>query len=316
MRRLIASALTTMLLTGCGFGPSASAARRNGSTQLSHRASACRQHQRLDPLWVADQPEEKKALEAAWSTRLRLRALSCSRDFAPSWRDSAADVRARRRTPTAGADRELLALGRAAARETDARPGPSAAAAPGTAKTISRTDYVSTLVTAQRTGGAAVARADSRLSTSAPARISSRSRRPPGHSRPMALSPNGRLVLDGDVRQRWSYVPPRGRDLVELLRADDMYWLDADNVVALRNSSGCGCWICPAGTKTRFRSPAAVTRTWLRPCPASPAYSFFVHRGVDQVEISDLRPRRSATGRRKAHRVRLGFRGQHWRHVR
>ena len=89
MRRLIASALTTMLLTGCGLAERFSSPEERINAAVPPGSGVQAAHQRLT-LQVADQPEEKKALEAAWSTRLRLRALSCSRDFAPSWRDSAA----------------------------------------------------------------------------------------------------------------------------------------------------------------------------------------------------------------------------------
>ncbi|RVT51544.1 hypothetical protein [Rubrivivax albus] len=44
---------------------------------------------------VADRPDARQTIEPQWTTRLRLRALSCSRDELPNWRQGLAEVRAR-----------------------------------------------------------------------------------------------------------------------------------------------------------------------------------------------------------------------------
>lgn len=289
MRRLIASALTTMLLTGCGLAERFSSPEERINAAVPPGSGVQAAHQRLT-LQVADQPEEKKALEAAWSTRLRLRALSCSRDFAPSWRDSAADVRARLTNTDCfqGADRELqrwvgLQRVRLMLGQDLVRPQPQELP-----KTISRTDYVSTLVTA-RNAPVALLRGSSGFEIVDLGTGKDLFKEPStsGAFTSMALSPNGRLfstVMSGKVVMRAS---EGGETLVELLQADDVYWLDADNVVALRNSSGLRLLDLSSGDESPIPVSGSSHSNMVAPVPGQPnRYNFFVHRGVDQVEIS------------------------------
>lgn len=94
MRLLTISILIGPLLTGCELRERLDNAESRIITVLPPDSGVQGARQLLHAQ-IADQPETRKALEPIWTARLRLRALSCSRDYTPTWRDANADIRAR-----------------------------------------------------------------------------------------------------------------------------------------------------------------------------------------------------------------------------
>lgn len=80
-----------------------------------------------------------------------------------------------------------------------------------------------------------------------------------------------------------------GETLVELVQADDVYWLDNSNVMAVRSSSGFRLLDLTTGDQSLIPISDNSFAVMPAPVPGQPnRHNFFVHRGVDQVEISKV----------------------------
>lgn len=96
MRRLMngAALLALGLLAGCDAPQRLGSAedRINAAVPLSAELRIARD--RLGEMVADTHKAEQPAFEAAWSSRMRARASSCSPDYTPNWRHSAEEVRA------------------------------------------------------------------------------------------------------------------------------------------------------------------------------------------------------------------------------
>lgn len=288
MRLLIAVALFSTLLAGCGVSERFDSPenRINAAVPPDSGVQAVRQRLLAE---IADQPEVQRALEPAWAARLRLRALSCSRDYTPTWRDSKADVHARLSNNGcfADTDRELqrwlglqrlrLMLGQ----------GPLRQVPQDLPQMISRPEPVSTLVVA-RDAPVALLRNSNGFEVIELGTGRSVFKEPAsqGPYVTLDLSPNGRvftMAMSGKVVIRAS---EGGETLVELQQTNGVIWLDS-HVVAFRNGANSLRLLDLAtGDDTAVPGAGSSYSNLAARAPGLPGrFDLFVHRGLDQIEV-------------------------------
>lgn len=281
--------LVMPLLTACGLGDRLESAegRINKALPPDSGVQAARQ---LLLAQTSGQTDVQKVLEPMWAARLRLRALTCSRDYTPTWRDSNADVRARLVNATCFAeyDRSLqrwLGLQRVRLMLAQGPIRPALQAAP---PLFSHREFITTLIAARDapvallrgpTGFDVVELATGRGIFKEPA--------PQGMQVLMDLSPNGRLFTQAASGKLAIRATEGGETLVELTPADGIIWLN-DNVFALRSSNATSLRLLDlaSGEETTIPGAGNGSAYHAAPVPGAPdRFNLFVHNRVDQIEI-------------------------------
>lgn len=292
MRLLVVSILMGSLLTGCGLSERLDSAenRINAAVPPDSGVQAARQ---LLLAQIANQPDVQKALEPAWVARLRLRALSCSRDYTPTWRDSSADVRARLGNSSCFADNDRslqrwlgLQRVRLMLAQGPIRPVPEALP-----PMITHREFITTMVVA-RDAPVAMIRGASGFDVVELASGKSifREAVPQGSQGTMDLSPDGRLFTQAASGKVIVRATEGGDTLVELPQTDGVIWLDG-NVVALRSNRAASLRLLDLATGEDTPVPGAgngYTYMAARAPGAPNRFNLFVHRGVDQIEIVNV----------------------------
>lgn len=293
IRRGAAAAILCLAASGCGLSDrfDAPEGRINAALPPNSAVQAGRQ---MLLAQTATQADTQKAIDQAWAYRLKMRALSCSRGFTPSWRDSAADIRNRISDAAClqEADRVLQRwVGLQRVRLILAQPALRASAPTDTAPpTISHTEQIYNLTPARE---AAVALLTGPTGfdivdlTSARSLFRETTGRSPNSL--MSISPNGRLfyqVNDGKVVIRAS---EGGETLVELSPADGLVWLDA-NVVAIRRSNTQALQVLDLASGEDSAMPGGNT-TWayvaVRAPGADNRFVLLGSSGATQIEVVD-----------------------------
>ena len=90
---MLAGLAAVTLLSGCDLRQRFASAEDRINAEFPLSVEARQAHERLVEL-LAGQSAERAALDSNWEARLRARALSCSPDFTPTWKQSSEDIRA------------------------------------------------------------------------------------------------------------------------------------------------------------------------------------------------------------------------------
>jgi hypothetical protein len=252
--------------------------------------SAVRAARQLLLAQTSGQPEVQKALEPIWNGRLRLRALTCSRDYTPTWRESDAEVRARLVNTECFSehDRSLqrwLGLQRVKLMLAQGPVRPPLQTPP---TVISHREFITTMVTARDapvvllqnpTGFDAVELATGKAIFKELAQQNVQGL--------MSLSPNGRLFTQAASGKIAIRATEGGETLVELTPADGIIWLD-NNVVALRSHSSMSLRLLDlaSGEETSVPGAGSGHAYHAAPVPGAPnRFNLFAHSRIYQIEI-------------------------------
>lgn len=238
MRLIVASILTGILLTGCGlrerFGNTED--RINTALPPDSGTQAARQ---LFLAQIGDQPDVQKVLEPMWEARLRLRALSCSPDYSPTWRESNAEVRARLTNTSCFAEKDRLLqrwLGLQRVRLMLAQ-GPIRPMPQELPPLISHDEFITSLVVAREAPVAIMQGASGFAVVELATGKSLFKEATPFTSQGfMELSPNGRLFTQASSGKVSIRAVTGGETLVELPQTYRVLWLDS-SVIALRSNN-------------------------------------------------------------------------------
>lgn len=288
MRVAVASILIGILLTGCGLRERLDSPENRINTVLppDSGVQAARQ---LFLAQIGDQPDAKKVLEPMWVARLRLRALSCSPDYSPTWRESNAEIRARLINTGCFAEKDRLLqrwLGLQRVRlmlaQESIRP-----MLQEVVPTISHDEFITALVGA-RDAPVAVLQGSSGFAIVELATGKSifKEAVPLASQGAMDLSPNGRLftqVSSGKVSIR---ATAGGETLVELPQTERVLWLDKD-VVAVRSNSARGLRLLDLNTGDDTSVPGNSNGAYIAArAPGKPNRFDLLHsNGVVQIEV-------------------------------
>lgn len=186
---------------------------------------------------VADQPAARKAIEPMWTARLRLRALTCSRDATPGWRDSAADIRARHGGSSCLAEQDRLLqrwLGLQRVRLLLAQ-GPLLAVPADPPSVLGHREQISAIAAAPAAPVAIVHGSSGFDIVSLSNGKSLFRETQPVSQGTLQLAPNGRLFSQSVGDKVLLRATAGGETLVELGSAGRFFWLD-ESAVFLRGS--------------------------------------------------------------------------------
>jgi hypothetical protein len=283
--------LTTFLIAGCGENNRFDAVenRINSAKPLSSGTQAARQ---LFLAQTTDQPNAQKAMEALWVSRMRLRALNCSRDYTPTWRDSAADISSRLSNNNcfADTDRELqqwLGLQRVRLMLAQGALRPPPQSLP---EIVSHREPISHLVLASeapvaiivgRSGFDAIDLGTSkRIFRDTTSQISALE---------MSLAPNGRLFAQKSAGKVLIRATEGGETVLEIPNANGVVWLD-NNVLAVRTTENKALKVLDLETGDETPMPG-VSDGWgtmaIRAPGAANRFNLLLQRGAVQIEILD-----------------------------
>ncbi len=305
MRFLVPLILIGPLIAGCGLRDRFDSAenRINSAKPPDSGVQAARQ---LLLAQTADQPAVQKMLEPMWASRLRLRALNCSRDYTPTWRDSSAVISSRLSDTScfADADRALQRwLGfqrvRLLLAQGSIRPPPQSL--PGI---ISHHESISMMVPA-REAPVAILRGPSgfdvvELGSGKSIFRESVSQNSSGE---MSLAPNGRLFAQASPDKVLIRATEGGETLVELPNANGVLWLDS-TVLAVRTRNNASVRVLDLATGDESAMPG-VNDGWgtiaVRAPGAPNRFNLLLSRGAIQIEIVEVGGHREAQLRAEQH---------------
>lgn len=238
---------------------------------------------------VADEQDTQKALEPMWASRLRLRALSCSKDYTPTWRDSSSDIRARLGNSAclAEADRSLQRwLGLQRLRLFLAK-GPIQAGPPSLPAMITYRDFISRMVPARE---APVAILQSRSGFDVVSLGNGKSifkEDAPQGAPLMDMSPNGRLFTQTTANGVVVRATEGGETVAEFPQAEGLVWLDS-NVVGLRSSNSMELRLLDLAVGEDATVPTPGSRHTYLAIPVAGGtnrFNLLMLNGVVQIEI-------------------------------
>lgn len=224
----------SLLLTACDLTQRFASPENRINAELPLQVDTRQAHERLVEQ-VASQPPERSALEKAWEAKLRLRALSCSPEYTPSWTQSSAAVRAALKDKACfaefdhklqrwvGMQRVRLLL--AQAMPEPSKEAPSSLTLQGSGYSLSGKDGSAPVI-------ALLSQEGFELVSLLDGRVLFKERDRPQE---LNVSPNGRLFAQtgiGGVRIRAS---EGGETLLELHEARGITWLGKD-LIALQGS--------------------------------------------------------------------------------
>lgn len=311
MRMLVVMLVLGTQLTGCGLSERFDSAetRINAALPPDSGVQAARQ---LLLAQIADQHDVQKALEPKWASRLRLRALSCSRDYTPTWRDSTVDIRARLGNISCFAEYDRLLqrwVGLQRTRLMLAQ-GPIRPVTQALPPMITHREFITTMVVA-RDAPVAMFRGPSGFEAVDLANGKSiyKEAASPTLQGIIDLSPNGRLFTQATSGKISIRATEGGETLVELPQADGIIWLD-DATVALRsnNSSSLRLLDLAAGEDTPIPGTGNGPTYMAARAPGAPSrFNLFVPRGADQIEIVNVGGRYEAQLRAEKRSSGAGF---------
>lgn len=311
MRMLVVMLVLGTQLAACGLRERFDSAetRINAALPPDSGVQAARQ---LLLAQIADQHDVLKALEPKWAARLRLRALSCSRDYTPTWRDSSADIRARLVNTSCFADNDRLLQRWVGLQRTRLmlEQGPIRPATPVLPPMITHREFITTMVVA-RDAPVAMFRGSTGFDVVELATGKSLYKEPasPALQGIMDLSPNGRLFTQAASGKVSIRATEGGETLVELPQADGIIWLDGA-VVALRSNSAPGLRLLDlaAGEDTPVPGTGNGPTYMAARAPGAPnRFNLFVPRGADQIEIVNVGGRYEAQLRAERRSSGAGF---------
>jgi|GEM_PF-1875750 len=278
------------LLTGCGLVERFDAVDQRINAAIPPDSGVQAARQRL-LAQVADEPDAQKALEPLWAARLRLRALSCSKDYAPTWRDSTADIRARLGNSSCltDMDRSLqrwLGLQRVSLLLAKGPIRPGSQSLP---PMIAYRDFITRMVPARE---APVAILQSRGGFDVVELTSGKSifkEDAQQGAQLMDMSPNGRLFTQTAMDKVVVRSTEGGETLVEFPQVEGLVWFDG-KVVGLRSSASQELRLLDlaAGDDAPVPSPGSRhTYLAVRASGAPNRFNLFMLNGILQVEIEN-----------------------------
>jgi len=264
---------------------------------------------------LADKPDILKAFEPRWDSRLRSRAVTCRRDYLPTWRDAQADIRARLAASECFAEFDrTLERWVGLQRLQMVLSQPALRTVPQTLPLlVSHRDFISNMVLA-RDAPVAILQGSKGFDLVDLTTGKSIFSEPASNGRPMLnLSPNGRAfaqTASGGVAIRSA---EGGETLVELPLADGVLWLDNNALVMRPNSNsnngarGLRLLDLATGEDTPVPGNSNGYAYLSAPAPGAPnRFNLLLNQGADQIEISNVggryeaqlrNERRSTSGR-------------------
>lgn len=290
MRLLVVLMLSAApLLSACGLRERLESAE-NRINRVMPPDSGVQAARQLLLTQTAGQPDVQKALEPLWAARLRLRALTCSRDYNPTWRDSDADIRARLANTTCFADydrslQRWIGLQRA---KLMLAQGPIRPALQSPPPQIFHREFITAMITA-RDAPVVLLRGQTGFDVIELASGRSLFKEPGSQNVQvlMDVSPNGRLFTQAASGKVAIRATEGGETVVELAPADGIIWLD-NNVVALRSNNSMSLRLLDLASGEESTIPGAGNGHAYQaaPVPGAPnRFNLFVNSRVDQIEI-------------------------------
>lgn len=245
---------------------------------------------------VVDNPEASQAFESRWASRLQSRAVTCRRDYLPTWRDTQADIRARLVASDCFAefDRALERwVGLQRLQMVLAKP--AFRTVPQTLPSlISHRNFISTLILA-RDAPVAIFQGlkgfDLMDLTTGKSIFSEAAY--DGYAM-LSLSPNGRAFAQKALGGVVIRSAEGGETLVELPMAEGVLWLDS-NVVAIRsnrdgNNGARGLRLLDLVTGEDTAVPGTFYDAHIAtPVPGAPnRFNLLSGQGAAQIEIANV----------------------------
>lgn len=293
-RWILTCFLVGPLLTGCELTERFAnpEARINAAVPPGSGVQAARQRLLSE---LADQPALVQAFEPRWASRMRSRAVLCSRDYLPSWQDSQADIRARLKASECFAefDRSLERwVGLQRLQMVLALPALHPVP-PTLPLLINHREFISGVALA-REAPVAILQGSKGFDVVNLGTGKTIFSEPVAGGRPMlSLAPNGRVFAQtgsGGVAIRST---DGGETLVDLPLADGVLWLDSNALILRNNNSasarGLRLLDLASGEDTPVPGNSNGYAYLSAPVPGSTSrFNLLLNQGADQIELSNV----------------------------